>query len=343
MTIQTLPEFRHFTTKHCVTGSMRHIYQYNHAPISEELLLGLGNGVGFIYWHTKGSLPFLGGRANAGRPGEEGLERLAGQRTGVRVESWHTSSTNRAEQDMLKILNAGQPVMLRVDMGFLPYLDFQGQEYHFGYHVIVVCGVDHNSGQVLIADRDEPLHPVTLADLATARGSRFQPFPPQNICYRFDFSGYRLPCADEVLQAIRECARTMLHPPINNLGVKGIYKAAQRIDEWPKLLAEETLVEACLNTAIMIDARGGSGGGLFRFMYAEFLRQASVLTSRAQLNQVADQFDAMGALWQQAADSLFEAYQKGEAGDYLKKVSVLLQSIAGLEQKGWEFLASIAV
>ena len=31
--------------------------------------------MGFIYWHMKGMPPFLGGRANTGRPGEEGLEK----------------------------------------------------------------------------------------------------------------------------------------------------------------------------------------------------------------------------------------------------------------------------
>jgi hypothetical protein len=71
---------------------MRHIYEFHNYPISEEMLLGLGAGVGFVYWHMKGTPPFYGGRANVGRAREEGLEKAAGRRTGVYVESFRTSS-----------------------------------------------------------------------------------------------------------------------------------------------------------------------------------------------------------------------------------------------------------
>ena len=53
------PGFRSLETHHCMTGSMRHVYEHNGYPISEELLLGLGAGVGFVYWHVKGSPPMI--------------------------------------------------------------------------------------------------------------------------------------------------------------------------------------------------------------------------------------------------------------------------------------------
>ena len=49
------------------------------------------------------------------------MEEIAGQRTGVEVKTYTTSSVRKAEQAMLAMLDAGQPVMLQVDMGFLPY------------------------------------------------------------------------------------------------------------------------------------------------------------------------------------------------------------------------------
>ena len=74
MTLKPFDGFRPLETHHCVTGSMLEIFKFNGCHLSEEMLLGLGAGVGFIYWHQKGILPFLGGRANTGRPGEEGME-----------------------------------------------------------------------------------------------------------------------------------------------------------------------------------------------------------------------------------------------------------------------------
>ncbi|MFQ5810271.1 MAG: BtrH N-terminal domain-containing protein, partial [Armatimonadota bacterium] len=259
MSLKPIPGFTSLTTHHCVTGSMRHIYEFHDCRISEDLLLGLGAGVGFIYWHMKGMPPMLGGRANVGRPGEEGLEKTAGRRTGVRVESFHTTSARKAEASLLEMLDAGEPVMVQLDMGFLPYFDLP-EDFHFGGHVVVVAGHDAEAGTVLIADRDEELHPISLEDLATARGSKFKPFPPRHAWYTFDFTEKRPPEPDEVCQAIAEVATGMLEPPITNIGVKGIRKAADRVLKWPGIMDDDQLRWACFNTFIFIDATGGTGG-----------------------------------------------------------------------------------
>jgi hypothetical protein len=112
---------------------MRHIYAFNGHDLSEDLLLGLGEGVGFMYWHAKGQPPFLGGRTSP----EPSMEAVAGQRTGVKIQIHHTNSSRKARQTLLDLLAAGQPVMLQVDMGFLPYFNFGGEAYHFGGHVVV--------------------------------------------------------------------------------------------------------------------------------------------------------------------------------------------------------------
>ena len=136
MSVQPLAGFQHFVTHHCVTGSMRHIYVYNDHVLSEEMLLGLGAGVGFSYWHFKGQPPFMGGRGGFKPP----LEEVAAQRTGVAVRMETTTSARKAKRALLETLETGQPLMIQCDMGFLPYFDFGGEEYHFGGHAVVVCG-----------------------------------------------------------------------------------------------------------------------------------------------------------------------------------------------------------
>jgi len=333
--MQPLPGFKHFTSHHCVTGSLRHIYEFYGYPISEEMLLGLGEGVGFIYWHMKGTLPFLGGRANIERPGVEGLEKALGRRTGVGVEALRTTSAGKAQKTLLEMLHANQPVMLVLDMGFLPYLDFGGQEYHFGYHVVVACGYDPQTSQVLLADRDEELHPVSLEALERARGSKYKPFPPQHAWYSFDFSRMHPPEPEEVCIAIRQSASTMLHPPISNFGVRGIAKAAGRIRNWPKVLKEKELRETCINTAIMIDARGGTGGGLFRYMYARFLEEAAGLTGEKKLIGIGRCMQEAGDMWQTAAELFEYAYLADDPTQALGEISALLPRIAKKEELAW--------
>ena len=175
MNIQPLPGFNHFYTHHCVSGSMAQVYQFNDHPISEEMLLGLGEGVGYIYWHQKGTIPFIGGRSQP----KPSMEEIAAHRTGVKSSSHTTTSARKAKKTLLDTLETGQPMMLQVDMGFLPYFDFGGETYHFGGHAVVACGYDAESETVLIADRDGN-YPVPMADLEKARGSTFKPFPPKN-------------------------------------------------------------------------------------------------------------------------------------------------------------------
>lgn len=336
------PGFRSLVTHHCVTGSMLHIFDFHGCTVSEEMLLGLGSGVGFIYWHQKGTDPFMGGRANFERAGEEGLEKTASRRLGVKQSSFYTTSVLKAEKALLELLQVAQPVMLQVDMGYLPYFDFGGQEYHFGYHVIVVGGYDAETKQVLIADRDRDLHPVSWDDLRNARASTFKPFPPRNRLYRYDFSGFHSPEPADVMLSFREAAAPMLEPPITNFGIQGIRKAAKRILKWPETMSARDLRRACFNCFIFIDATGGTGGGLFRYMYGRYLKEAAAITGRKELAAVGDEFRHIGDRWQEVAGIFKRAAERDDPAPQLREITGPLLEIAALEQAAWSRLLDIA-
>ncbi len=335
MTLEPLEGFKPLTTHHCITGSMRHVYVYNDHPISEEMLLGVGAGVGFIYWHQKGAPPFIGGRANVGRPGEEGMEKTAGRRTGVRVESYTTSSARKAERTLLETLDAGQPVMIYCDMGFLPYFNFGGKEYHFGGHAVVVCGYDAETRRALIADRDGELHPVSMDALEKARGSTYKPFPPKHKWYTFDFDHKRQPTAGEVREAVTEQTTGMLEPAISNFGVKGIRKAAKRALKWPGLMDEEELRFTLFNAFIFIDATGGTGGGLFRYMFSRFLREAAEITGETRLDESAGEFQRIGDEWQNVAEIFKRGWKAQDPVTALAETTAPMVEIADLEKAAW--------
>jgi hypothetical protein len=342
MSIAAVPGFRHFETLHCVTGSMRHMYAWAGHDTSEELLLGLGEGVGFAYFRFKGQTPFLGGRAQP----KPSMEEKAGARTGVRIERKAPSSDSAAWRALLAQLDSGKPAMLQVDMGYLPYFDFGGQEYHFGGHVVVACGRDAEGGDLLIADREGALHPVGAAALAAARSSRFKPFPPGRAWWSFDFDGFRPPEAPELLEAIHNQSALMLAPPIANIGVKGIRKAAAECPRWPDLLEEGQLAETLFNIFIFVSAMGGSGGGCFRYMFARFLAEAAELGAPAGVAAIAPDFKAIGDAWEEAGRLCRSATEgsgmgRAAAAAALPELSRLLGGIAGLEEKAWGALSRI--
>jgi Domain of unknown function (DUF4872)/Butirosin biosynthesis protein H, N-terminal len=337
---QPIPGFQVFKTDHCVTGAMRHVYEFHGYPISEDLLLGLGAGVGFVYWHMKGAPPLYGGRANVGRPGEDGLEKRAGKRTGVQVESFHTASATKAERAMIDMLAADKPVMIQVDMGFLPYLHLP-EGYHFGGHVIAIAGYDADAKLALAADRDGEIHPISMQALTQARNSTYKPFPPRNTWFTFDFSAKRAPQPDEVWQAIDEVTEGMLNPPIANLGVKGIRTATSRTRQWAKEMCAEELRANCFNIFIFIDATGGTGGGIFRYMYGRFLQEAAAITGKQELAKAGDDMHAIGDQWQEIAQIFKQASESTDPIPGIEAATSRMALIADNEQMIWESLQNM--
>ena len=333
MSLEPFVGFVPLQTHHCVTGSMRHIYAFSQHDLSEELLLGLGEGIGFMYWHARGQAPFLGGRATP----KPGMEELAGQRTGVHIHPNTTLSSRKAHQDLLELLSRAQPVMLQVDMGFLPYFDFHGQDYHFGGHVLVACGYDQDKAEILLADRDG-LHPVSFADLDQARSSTFKPFPPRNAWWSFDFSDYHSPVLADIHRAITAQAAGMLTPPIHNFGIQGIRLAAKRIPEWPRLMSAEEVRQALFNAYIFISPVGGTGGGLFRYMFSRFLKQAATFTGDERLDRWAGTFQQVGDAWESISTWAREVSELSNPAPRLAECTPRLLAIADQEQSAWEAL-----
>lgn len=333
--MKIIPAFEFLETKHCVTGSILHVFHHHQCSISEEMLLGLGDGVGFIYWQPKGEIPFMGGRANTARKDpQDCLEVLAAERCGVRAVRNLTASSKKAEKALLEHLNADEPLALQVDMGLLPYFPFF-EQIHFGYHLVTAAGYDPHSGEVTLADRDAQPYPVQLAQLNAARGSTFKPFPPQNAWMDYDFSGFHQPTNEALTQAMRKCATDMLYPPIRNIGIQGIRTACQRILAWPEQMDDKTVAESALNVALYIRADAGTGGGLFRWMYADFLRECAQRLDKSDLNAAADDMDSSGHLWERIADEIGQVHGAADLRGHSTQITALYAEVAAAEQSAW--------
>lgn len=316
---------------HCVTNSLAKIYYHYGHPLSEDMLLGLGAGMGFIYWAPKGGYPFIGGRGNP-----KGFFQDIGARTGVRITETSTASDKKAEAALVERLRRREPVMVAGDMGFMPWFSFP-VEYHFGGHTFVICGYDGND-RVLISDMDQAASGLkkgfysatTLDRIKLIRNSKFKPFPPKNGSFDFDFSGYHAPTPDGIYASIKQAADVMLNAPIKNIGIKGIRHAAKELPKWPDMFGEK--VYAYLFNLYIFTEIGGTGGGCFRYMYARFLKEAAQVTGNKKLLEASTLFDQSGQLFSKAG-LLFKDYEdRSRLQERIAEASAIFVRIADIEE-----------
>jgi len=339
--VEPFPQCPALDGSHCVTSSLAKIFHHAGRPLSEDMLLGLGAGMGFIYWQMKmggQTMIFIGGRGNV----KDFYQDLA-RRTGVRIAENRTSSAKKAEEALLGSLVKRQPVFLGADMGFLPWFDLPA-DYHFGGHAFVACGYDGHQ-TVLGSDIEQKAGgikkgfyaPITLEQLRKARNSTFKPFPPRNLWLEFDFSGFRAPGAKPIAQSIAQTVDAHLNPPIKNFGVSGMRHTASQLLKWPSLFNDHELRMNLFNLYIFIEI-GGTGGGCFRSMYARFLDEAAAIAKKPALAEAAANFRDSSRRFTEIALLFRDAATANDLPGKIQTAANTFRQIADLEESTYRQL-----
>ncbi len=285
-----------FVGKHCETSALKRMLDYHGLSLSEEMLFGLGGGVGFIYWYTKlMPSPFMGTR-NGKVP--DFLISVC-RRIGADMTAVETSSSKKGYEELKTVLRAGEPAVVYGDMAYLPYFAVP-EVAHFGGHTFVVFGLDEEQDKVYIYDRGRNPVTVSIADLAKARGSKHPPFPPKHRLLKIKYPSQIINLENGIREAIHECCQNLLKPPIKNAGLAGMEKWSKIMPEWPEQFRGINLLGALMNGFIYIET-GGTGGSGFRPMYAKFLEEASSIIDKSALKEVAEMMRESAEVWSEIA------------------------------------------
>ena len=294
-----LKGFAPFVGKHCETTALKRALDYHGLSLSEEMLLGLGGGIGFIYWYMKMMpSPFIGGRSGKGTEFPINICR----RIGAEVSISETSSAKRGYEELKALLRVGEPAVVYLDMVYLPYLALP-EVAHFGGHVVLIFGLDEDKDEVHIYDRGKNPVTASIADLARARGSKFPPFPPKHRLLKIGYPQKIGNLEAGIRESIRDCSQNMLKPPIKNIGLAGLEKWAKQVTKWPEEFQGMNLLGALMNGFIYIEI-GGTGGSAFRPMYARFLEEASDVINKPALREVAEMMRQSAGVWSGIASQL---------------------------------------
>ncbi len=320
--------------KNCMTSCLWKLLHHLGYDITEEMLVGIASGLGFIYWKMKQMpTPFVGGM-NGGRfPTILGI---AVDRLGGKWKVLKSSSMKRAHQHLRETLEMDQPALICADLGFLEYLSLGGDD-HFGMHTILVYGIDESDDEAQISDRFATPITIPLSQLQMARASKYHPFPAENKLMQVFMPENLTPLQDIIPGAIKENADFMLNPPIANMGAKGILKWRDELPKYPKILKDNrTIAQALIEHFVYIEI-GGSGGSFFRRIYSQFLKEASKVMNDSELQKISLLYDDICDVWSHIAIQL----TPDDLPSFGKLREIYLQNNLDMEQKGVKSLDKV--
>jgi hypothetical protein len=162
------------TGGHCESSAMLNALHYLGYDLAESDIIGGGAAPSFML--SNDGFPFIGSRNETMRETFFAAARIPYE---VAVPANAAASWN----GVYELLGRSLPVLLRVDMRYLPYLygGKYGPSYmSFGWHWICLLGVDMAASEALVTDTGmEGLQRIRLADLDKARSSNTKVWPPR--------------------------------------------------------------------------------------------------------------------------------------------------------------------
>ena len=288
-----IDDFKHMAGANCQTSSLRKVLAFYDIELSEPMIVGLGSGLGFFYFYMK-RMPFpmvLGLAVKKTEVFERVLNRLGGS-----VKITETASVNVAHNNLIALLEKGQPAITFVDFAYLPFFFAEGtpipneQSGHFGAHTFVTYGIDEEKNEAYISDRYANPHIMIYEQLKAARGSKHAPFPAKNKLVELVLPKKVKDLKEIVPDAIKANVNYMYNPPIRNMGLTGFQKWRNLLPTWGTDFNDDILLFGLVSVFIYMET-GGTGGAMFRILYRDFLKEAGELLNNDGLLKASDMFD----------------------------------------------------
>lgn len=293
-------EISPYSGEHCESTALVNMLRNHDVELSEPLLFGLGQGLSFLYWHSKQMpSPFLAGRVKP-----DHLMRNATDALGIELRTQETASAARAEATLIEALDEGDVVGLKLDRF---HLDYAHENHHFAAHYLACIGYEDDRF-IVVETRSLGVRATSRESMTRARSAK-GPMSSRSLSVRVHPHGYDESVLAKACQSsIAATAREFLEPPITNMGFRGIAKTAAQMRRWCDRLDRPVEAMGMVGTSM---EEGGTGGGLFRTLWAQFLEEAAELTGIAAYDELAADYRRISRRWTEVANLLRDADEAG--------------------------------
>jgi hypothetical protein len=233
-------------------------------------------------------------------------------RLGLNAKFSETTRAKGALDNLRKAIEVG-PVIAWCDLASLPYYGVPAFFKKGGYHTITIYAIDEAAGTALIGDRAKPAITIGLDDLAASRGAITS---YKNRLLSITAGKEPIDVKQAVADGIRACYTELARGRIANFRLDAFKNLASAMnnakakDGWPKALPPgQPLFGAQLGFYLFIE-RYGTGGGLYRAMFADFLEEAGTILAKKELVAVAKEYRALAKEWSDLAQAILPAELK---------------------------------
>ena len=324
-----IEKIKAFEGQHCETTATGTLLRQLNIELSEPMLFGLGEGLGFIFWNMKTmDFPFIGGRVKT-----DLLTQNIARNLNLELTVKETSSVIKAWDNVKELIDNGKVVGLKLDCFHLQYFS---RPFHFAGHYVAIYDYDNENAFLVDTKQQGGQVKTSLKSLELARAEK-GPMSSKNLFYIINKTDKNFDLKEAIITAVRNNATDYLNPPIKNIGYKGILKTSTEIIKWFKVSKDiKTEFKA---SAIMME-KAGTGGALFRNLYRDFLKESYDSLKLDELKSGHKAFIEIAQLWT-SVSQLFEKVSKTKDFKYVQQASDVLKTISEKEKKAMELLIEI--
>jgi hypothetical protein len=283
------------------------------APLSEAMVFGIAGGIGagvFAFYYAKEDFSsfFIAGRHLW--QDDLGWTREALTRFGLTPVVKESAGVKPAERQLRELLQTGRPVMAWLDAAGLPHRAMPAKFSGGAYHVVTIHAIDDAAATALVGDlADDPVA-VPLPDLAQARG-RIKKF--KNRVLAVDRAPGSPDLGPLVRRGIGACIDALTTCKMKNFRLDAFAHWAEQLDgskaadSWERMFPPGHRLYQGLWSITEYIEHYGTGGGLSRPMFAEFLEEAGTALSDPALTAIAARYAELGRGWTALAEAALPA------------------------------------
>ncbi len=291
---------------------------------SEAMCFGLGGALGFFYYQN----PFNVSPTRLFHGRMLTLERDFCRHLALDHSEDADEDSDHAWRMAREWVDRDIPVLLGVELSELPYWHARTP---FPGHRVVLAGYDDTQQVAFLADTHyNGLQPVSYAALRAARASKMPPISIPHYWLTIQPTDHPRTLTAAIYAALRANALGMNLDRAPYLGIMGMEALAEDFPNW----ADAPDWEICARAGYQLIEVRGTGGSLFRKLYAQFLREAQALDERLRAENLAEAMEEIASEWSALANVMQSIAKDKERGRF-REAGRAMRRLAMREENFW--------